>query len=158
MVLDGSVETTGRDGTTELAAADFPTGLFSTRLPAGSIATAVLVPHQPSDARFGYRRFLLREGEYPMTQSAVRLVATDGLIADVRVAIGGAGDRPRRVPEAEAHLAGRPLDASALEGFAEVVAANVHPSPDVRGSAWWKSRVIAATARRALEEALASST
>jgi CO/xanthine dehydrogenase FAD-binding subunit len=157
MALDGSIETRASDGATAYSATDFPTGLFSTRLPAGSIATAIRVPAQPAGARYGYRRFLLREGEYPMTQTAVRLVATDGSLSDVRVAVGGAGDRPRRILEAEAHLNGRPLDESTIEGFAEVVAANVHPTPDVRGGSWWKSRVIAATATRALEEALAVS-
>jgi carbon-monoxide dehydrogenase medium subunit len=163
MALDGTIETHGAPGThgtpggpeaSEFAAADFPTGLFSTRLAPGSIAPGVRVPAQHEDARFGYRRFLLREGEYPMTQTAVRIVPRDGRVVDARVAIGGAGDRPRRIPEAEAFLVGQPLDDQLLDDFAEVIAANVRPTPDVRGGTWWKTRVIAATARRALAEAL----
>ena len=157
MALDGTIETHGPSGTpsaSEYAAADFPTGLFSTRLAAGSIVAGVRVPAQPAGARFGYRRFLLREGEYPMTQTAVRIVPDHGRVADARVAIGGAGDRPRRIPEAETFLDGQPLNEQILDGFAEVVAANVRPTPDVRGGTWWKTRVIAATARRSLANAL----
>jgi carbon-monoxide dehydrogenase medium subunit len=120
----------------------FFTGLFETRLGPGQLLTGIDIGAQPEGATFGYRRFSFRPGEYPMCVAAARLEWNDGHCSVATVAVGGAGDRPLRLPAAEARLAGVPLaelDARRLlTGTRDLVS----PPPDVRGSGAWKARAV----------------
>ncbi|QJY48902.1 FAD binding domain-containing protein [Pseudonocardia broussonetiae] len=79
----------GPDGERTLPVADLVLGAGRTALAPTEILTAVLVPHQPVDARAAYLRFSRIQGNYS-TVNAAALV--DG--ESVRVAIGGATPRP----------------------------------------------------------------
>jgi carbon-monoxide dehydrogenase medium subunit len=154
MALDARYVHEGQAGRAEEDTADFATGLFETRLPDDSLLTAALVPRQPPGSRTGYARFLMREGEYPMTQCAVRLEMADGVVAGARLAVGGGGDRPQRLQDLEQWLVGTTPDPRLLAELQERVTRSVKPYPDVRGSAEWKAHVIGVIARRAMEDAL----
>lgn len=154
MVLDGWVEVISAAGPARIAATEFPTGLFETRLPTGGLLTALGVPAQPAGALYGYQRFMLREGEYPMTQAAVRVELHDGRLSEARLAVGGAGDRPMRLDAVEVWLDGAEPTPELLDEVAVRVRQAVTPYPDVRGSSAWKAQVVGVMAKRALAQAL----
>jgi carbon-monoxide dehydrogenase medium subunit len=138
------------------AAAEFFTGLFQTQLQPGELLVRIEVPEQPAAASYGYRRFLFRDGEYPMCVAAVRLEWADGRCSRAVVAAGGASDHPVRLAEAEQRLAGQLLrDADPrplLRGLRDAVS----PMTDVRGTARWKARVVEEVVADAVAEAAAA--
>jgi carbon-monoxide dehydrogenase medium subunit len=155
MALDATVVLAGPEGERRLPADDVATGLFRTRLAGDEILEAILVPAQPAGATTGYARFSLRDGELPLAQAAVRLDWSDGVVAGARIAVGGGGDRPMRLPQVEAALSGaRAADAGLARTMADRVRSLVRPFSDVRGPSDWKADVVAAITGRAIAEAL----
>ena len=157
IALDAAYETTDATGDRTIPASEFVTGLMQTRLDPDGLLVSIVVPAQPPNARFGYARFLMREGEYPMAQAAVRLVVASGSIASARVVVGGGGDRTQRLGAVEDWLVGVEADAATIGPEVKSrVEALVEPYADVRGSAGWKAEVVGVMAKRALTEALAA--
>ncbi len=76
----------------------------------------------------------------------------DGVIAEPRVGIGGAEARPRRIPEAEAALKGRPLEPETFQAAAEAAAQAVDPIEDIQADAEYRRDLVRAVTRRALEQ------
>lgn len=67
----------------------------------------------------------------------------DGRFGDVRIAAGALGPRPRRLPLAEAALAGKDLEHAALREFLSALAAEVDAAIPGRNSQAYKRRAIA---------------
>ncbi len=57
--------------------------------------------------------------EFALVSAAVALDIDGGTIRDVRVAAGGVGTKPWRLPEVEAALTGKPADAATLKAAAD---------------------------------------
>ena len=72
------------------------------------------------------------------------------VVAEARVALGGAGARPVRSLAAEAALIGRTLDREAVEAAGAAAAAEADPQTDAYASAWYRRRVLPVHIRRAL--------
>lgn len=145
----------GPGGTSERQRVEeFFTGFFETRLQADQLLTGIELDEQPGAASYGYRRFSFREGEYPMCVAAVRLEWDDGTCSGAAVGLGGAGDRPLRLPEAEALLVGVPLARTDVRQLLSGVRDLVSPAPDVRGSSVWKARVVEKVLVEAVQEAV----
>jgi carbon-monoxide dehydrogenase medium subunit len=153
LALDAEYIAASTGGTTTIAARDFVTGLLQTRLDPASVLVAIVVPPQPAGARFGYTRFLMREGEYPMAQAAVRLVLDAGTIVSARLVVGGGGDRTERLEAIEEWLVGSSAGPALGDEVKARVQASVHPYSDVRGSSAWKAEIVGVMAKRALIEA-----
>ena len=152
LALDARMVALTPAGETVYEAAAFGTGLFETCLAGEALLVRIEVPPQPVGARTGYSRFLLREGEYPMTQVCVRLGSTVTSCARRASPWAGPGTGRCDCAEVEAWLSGAPV-AGLPEAVKERVRHTVEPYPDVRGSADWKAQVVAAMARRAIAQA-----
>lgn len=123
---------------------DFFTGMFETRLDDHELLADLLVPRQPPTSTFGYRRFLYREGEYPLAVAACRLEwSRDGSCSDARIAVGGGDVHPKRLIPCERLLVGTRVDEDVLGALREVTRTELQPVADVRGSSDWK-RVVGA--------------
>jgi aerobic carbon-monoxide dehydrogenase medium subunit len=142
LAYQASLVVTGPGGRQEHRAEDFFTGLFETRLEPGQLLTAIEIGPQPDTATFGYQRFSFRAGEYPMCVAAVRLEREDGRCIAATVGLGGAGDRPMRLPEAEQRLVGADLADFDARRLLLGIRDLVNPPPDVRGTSAWKARVV----------------
>ena len=79
----------------------------------------------------------------------------DGVIADPRVGVGGAEDRPRRIPEAESALAGRAPGDAVFRAAGDAAADAVDPLEDNQADAAYRRDLVRAVTRRALERAAA---
>lgn len=79
---------------------------------------------------------------------AARITIEDGLVRDVRLALGGLARRVLRPVGAERVLRGAPLNAEAIARAAE--AAVIAPFDDAYSSAWYRARVFPVHLRRAL--------
>lgn len=135
---------------------DFYRGLFETRLEPDELLVSIDLPAAPTGVTFGYRRFQYRHGEYPMAVAACRLGWENGRCTGARVAVGGGGLHPRRLPELERVLDGGTADDVVAAAAAEAPFESLRPIADIRGSEGWKRRVVTELVRRTVADALAT--
>ena len=115
----------------------------------GEIITAVDLPPSP----FGAQAFYLKVRErssyaFALVSVAAALdVDASGRVRDAALALGGVAHMPWRVPEAEAALVGRPLDAGSIEAATEQLLRGARPLK--------QNGFKVALARRAVARALA---
>ena len=137
IVLGGSVEVTGQDGTRRVAADDFFAGFFETALSEGELLTAVGVPRRPGEP-WGYQKFVRRANDWAIVGAA----AIDG-----RIALANMGPTPLRARAAEQALAGGASPADA----AELAAEGTSPGEDIHADREFRQHLARVLTRRALE-------
>ncbi|MDX3525239.1 xanthine dehydrogenase family protein subunit M [Streptomyces sp. ID05-39B] len=131
--LEASVHLLGPDGGRTVAFADFLLRPGSTpndeqALRKGELITAVEIPALPRPLRSGYLKVRDRQSyEFALTSAAVALHIRGGVIREAKVAAGGVGTVPWKLPAVERQLIGeRPSKALWAEA-AEHAAAGARP-------------------------------
>ena len=120
VALDASVEVRGAGGERTVPLADFhrlpgDTPHIETVLEPGEVIAAITVPANPAARRSHYLKVRDRASfEFAVVSAAVALDMDGARIRQARVALGGVGTKPWRVPRVEAALAGASLDPAAL--------------------------------------------
>ncbi len=113
VALDASVEVGRTNGQRTVPLAELhrlpgDTPHLETVLEPGEVITAVTVPANPTTRRSHYLKVRDRASfEFAVVSAAVALDLDGRRIRQARVALGGVGTRPWRVPRVEAALAGR---------------------------------------------------
>jgi carbon-monoxide dehydrogenase medium subunit len=153
--LDARMVAKSVRGARTLPAAEFFQGAMSTGLAADELLAEVRLPVLPPDARFGFREFSRRAGDFAIAMALVVFRLDGGVMVQARVGVGGVEGRPRRIREAEVLLEGRRPGAEAFNDAAETVARSVAPLDDIRYPPVYRRDVVRAMARRALEDAAA---
>jgi len=153
--LGAEITALSTGGTRTIAAADFFAGIVTTALAEDELLAAVRLPLLSNDTRYGFCEFSRRAGDYAIAMSLATLRIEDGIIVDPRVGVGGAEATPRRIPEAEAALAGRPPEAAVLRAAADAAAGAIEPLEDIQADAAYRRDLVRAMTRRALERACA---
>jgi xanthine dehydrogenase YagS FAD-binding subunit len=134
MVLDATVVVTGQNGTRQIPIGDFhvvpgSTPGVETVLQPGEMITAIEVPASAAAKRSGYLKVRDRASfEFALVSAAVALELDGGTIRSVRVAAGGVGTKPWRLPEVEAALMGREADAATLKAAADQAGVGAKPA------------------------------
>jgi xanthine dehydrogenase YagS FAD-binding subunit len=96
---------------------------IETVLEAGEVLTAITVPASPAARRSHYLKVRDRASfEFALVSAAVALEMDGARIRQARIALGGVGTKPWRVPQVEAALAGATLDAAPLRSAAALAA------------------------------------
>ena len=125
IVLDAELELTGRNGVRKVAIGDFhkvpgDTPNVETVLEPGEMITGIEIPASAAAKRSHYLKVRDRASfEFALVSAAVALDVDGGTIRTARVAAGGVGTRPWRLPEVEAALTGKPATADTLKAAAE---------------------------------------
>ncbi|MET7335345.1 xanthine dehydrogenase family protein subunit M [Nonomuraea sp. NPDC005650] len=116
--LEAQVHLLGLDGERRLPFADFLLGPGTSpqreqALHPGELITAVEIPALPRPLASGYLKVRDRQSyEFALTSAAVALHVRGGIIRAAKVAAGGVGTVPWKLPAVEQHLVGeRPSDA-----------------------------------------------
>jgi carbon-monoxide dehydrogenase medium subunit len=142
-------------GTRELTADDFFDWAMTTNLAEDELLAEVRLPLLPADTRFGFYEFSRRAGDYAIAMALVTYRLDGGVMSDVRIGVGGAEGRPRRIEEAEVALSGQSPSAQAFAAAAEAAAAVVDPMEDLQANAKYRRDLVRTVTRRALERAAA---
>ena len=151
--LDARVVVRSRDGERELGAADFFTGPFTTELRPGELVVALRVPAAALGSAAGFRELSVRAGDFALASAAIVVTRDEaGLVCTARVVLGAVEPVPRRVPEAEQALAGRPLDDAAADEAARIAAASFDAVGDRVLDAATRRDAVRALVRRALDD------
>ncbi len=139
VAFDAVVHTAGLDGERTIPIDDFyllpgNTPQIEHPLAHGELITAIDLPPFPVAAGSLYLKFRDRQSyEFALVSTCAALTVTDGVVADVRVALGGVGTTPWRARRAEAELRGAP---ASDESFARAAAAELSIATPRRGNAF----------------------
>src|SRR5215213_6708309 len=128
VALEAVVEVRAASGQRSVPLVDFhrlpgATPHIETVLEPGEVVTTITVPANPAARRSHYLKVRDRASfEFAVVSAAVALDMEGGRIRQARVALGGVGTKPWRVPRVEAALAGAGLDPAALRTAAALAA------------------------------------
>src|SRR5829696_958334 len=120
VALDASLEVRGPGGQRVVPLAEFhrlpgDTPHIETVLEPGEVITAITVPANPAARRSHYLKVRDRASfEFAVVSAAVALHMEGGRIRQARLALGGVGTKPWRVPPVEAAIVGGSLDPATL--------------------------------------------
>ena len=102
-----------------------------TALRPGELITAIALPSLAFSGRSTYRKVRDRASyAFALVSVAAALELQDGVVKDVRIAVGGVAHKPWRATEAEAALVGRPANAASFRAAAEAELAEAVPLRD----------------------------
>jgi len=153
IAMDAEIVVARRGGVRTIAAADFFRDIFEVALEPGEIVTSVRIP-PPRGMRGTYVKFLpaSKDDFATVSVAATLQLAANGDCADVRLALGSVATTPVRARRAEEALRGKRITRETIETAAAIVAEEVDPLDDVRGSAGYKREMARVWTRRALAQ------
>jgi aerobic carbon-monoxide dehydrogenase medium subunit len=134
-------------------------GFYETALAPDEIMTELIVPDPAPGSRSAYLKYISRSSEdRPCVGMAVVVEnEPDGSCKDLRLVAGAVAEIPQEIESAEAMARGQGLSDSLIEEIAGAYAAGIEPLSDLRGSSWYRKQIIRVMARRAIQQAIASS-
>ena len=137
----------------EILAEHFFVDAYETSLAADEVLTEIRVPTPGAHRKCAYLKFGYLER--PSVGVAIAL-SLNGVVRDVRIAVGCAGPAPKRVAEAEALLNGKSKDeASRNLAQAVVIAAKASQAiSDLHGAQDYKEHIVGVLLKRAFQVAV----
>ncbi|MEU2025463.1 xanthine dehydrogenase family protein subunit M [Streptomyces sp. NPDC016469] len=127
---------------------------IETALPAGAVITGVTLPPAPAAAHSRYRKVRERASyAFAIGSVAAALDVRDGVVRDVRLALGAVASRPWRARTAERALTGGPADAAAFAAAAHAELAAARPLPGNGYKVTLMRNLVVAELTRLAEEA-----
>ncbi|MEK7784607.1 MAG: xanthine dehydrogenase family protein subunit M [Chloroflexota bacterium] len=159
IALNAIVRIAGPGGERRTPLVEFFTGPGTTVLEPGELMVALKVPRPTGPAL--YLKHSPREhmdiavvgvGLSLRWSSTLRVTATPTPTCEsARVVLGAVAPPPLRAQRAEEELLGGPLNAERIDRAAKLAAEEAKPIDDVRGSAWYRRRMVEVLTRRGLE-------
>jgi xanthine dehydrogenase YagS FAD-binding subunit len=134
--LDAAVELHSPSGTRVVALNDFyllpdDTPQRETVMAPGELITAVLLPPAGAGERSNYLKLRDRASfEFALVSAAVVVAREGDRIGRARVAVGGVGTKPWRLPQVEAALAGAPASREGIVAAAAHAGEGGRPLPE----------------------------
>ncbi|MEU6228911.1 xanthine dehydrogenase family protein subunit M [Streptomyces sp. NPDC047042] len=162
VMLDAVVEVESVRGVRRIPVADFhtlpgDTPHIETVLAADELITAVELPPVPVAANSRYRKVRDRASyAFALVSVAAALAVEDGVVKEVRLALGGVATKPWRATEAERVLLGGPATEEAFRLAAEAELAAAEGGPQNAFKIELARRTIVATLRQLLTEGSAA--
>ena len=155
VTLGAEIVLRSKRGTRTVPANDFFGGIMTTAREDDELLTEAQLPLLSADTRFGFCEFSRRAGDFALSMALATYRIKDGVMTEVRLGVGGAEERPRRIAEAEAALNGQKPEAAAFNAAADAAAGAIDPLVDHNTDAEYRRDLVRAMTRRALERAAA---
>jgi aerobic carbon-monoxide dehydrogenase medium subunit len=154
IALSASARIAGPAGQREIAVEDLVTGYLETALANNELITAVAIPPQTGRRSIYVKCTARTADDWPALGLAISVRAENGVADDPRLVIGAATETARRLPQAEAALAGRAMNDAVLREVGHAAAAEASVVADHHGSASYKRILIEVHLQRALRRVL----
>lgn len=151
IALDAEITLTRTGSERMVAADDFFTTMLTTVKEPDELLTGVSF-RTDFDA-WGFYEFARRHGDFAVIAAVVALRLEDDSIADARIALAGAGDRPLRVREAEDAIRGESLTVETAARASEIAREAVEPLEDIHGSSAYRKELVGVAVDRAMRGA-----
>ena len=143
------------DGERTIALEDFYSGFRQTVLRPNEMLRAIRIPPLKEDQQRGvFLKLGLRHAQAISVVDVAAVIGRDesGIVTDARIALGSVAATIVRVPAAENYLIGKTLDRETMAECGRLASAAVTPIDDVRGSAEYRSEMVAILVARALRQ------
>jgi xanthine dehydrogenase small subunit len=150
LVLGSRVELRGEGGSRTVGLEDFYQGYRRVDVRPGELVAAIHVPDPPDGSQLHLEKVAKRGYNDIASVSLAVLRTPDGAI---RIAAGGVGATPLLLPRTAAMLGGDLSDVAVLRSAWAVLAAEVSPIDDLRGSAAYKRSLLQHLLLAALDDA-----
>ncbi len=153
IALNAAVRIAGRKGERRVPLEDFFTGPGATVLTSGELLVAIEVP-LPAGPSLYLKHAPRMCMDIAVVGVGVALRGSDPLLQgceSARVVLGAVAPTPLRARRAEEELLDGPLTPERIERAARIAAEESKPIDDVRGSAWYRRRMVEVLTRRGLE-------
>ena len=146
----------GADGERTVPLEEFFLGLYTTLLEPGEILTEVVVPDPPPRTHTAYIKYTsLSAMDWPcLGVAAAATLAEDGSFDDLRVVLTSVSSRPLLVQGVADLARGKQVTDGLLAEIGRLAADQVDPTPDSRGSEWYKREMARVFAGKAVRAAL----
>jgi carbon-monoxide dehydrogenase medium subunit len=152
--IGATISVAGPDGTREIAADDFFTGVFETALQPGELVTAIRVSGTGAGGGAAYVKHAHPASGYAVVGVAAAVSVDGGSCTAARVAVGGAAPTAVRATHAEDALTGAAPTPEAIAAAAEAVPQALPETlSDTYASGEYRAHLATVLAKRALTSA-----
>ncbi len=132
---------------------DFSLGFMATALAPDEMIAAVELPIWRPGHGFGFHEFARRQGDFALAGAAALLdVGADNVVRRAALALFGVAEPPVRVDAAEAALAGKAIDSTAIQTAAAATWL-IEPISDIHAGGEYRRHLAQVLSARALVEA-----
>ena len=156
LALDAVISTQGPNGSRDISADDFFTGMFDTALDDAELITSVSFPVLGSGSGASYAKFANPASLYAVVGVAVHITADGGTCTSARIAITGAAPVAFRATAMENALVGSSLDDAGISAACANTPDEDEMLSDLSGSAKYRAHLCGVMAKRAIQAAAAS--
>ena len=133
LALGATIVVWGPGGERRIAAADFFTGIYETKLAPQDLLVAVEVPVARKGSVHFFQEFARRHGDYAIVGLAAQAMVDNGRFADLRLGFFAVGDRPV-LAKAAGKLTGVAVSRGLLDEAAAALSAELEPQEDQQAS------------------------
>ncbi|RID93324.1 xanthine dehydrogenase family protein subunit M [Gemmobacter lutimaris] len=152
LVLEAELELASPRGPRRLPLAEFLTGVRQTALAVDELLLAVHLPRKALTGRSAFQKLGARAHlVISIAMVAARLRLEGGVIAELALSAGACAPTARRLAAAETACRGLPLAEALARITPDLLAADLAPIDDVRGSAAYRLEAAAELTRRTME-------
>jgi 4-hydroxybenzoyl-CoA reductase subunit beta len=154
IALDASIELLGSSGSRSLPLADFyqDDGARPLKLLPGELVTGVRIPAQTAGMRCAYRKARVRAAvDFPLAGVAMRLLMSEGILTELRVALTGTNSQPILIEGSDA-LCNKAVGAESLAALGKLVQKQVSPMRSTVTASNYRRQVASVLAQRLLGE------
>jgi aerobic carbon-monoxide dehydrogenase medium subunit len=154
VACDAEIVAVGKAGSRVIKAGEFFQGPLTTALAADEIIVEIRLPAWPASRRWGFQEFARRRGDFALAAAAVFYDQhADGRARNAHIGVIGVGDRPLRLPAAEAELNGKAVDEATIAKAEAAASAAVDPDDDIHASGAYRKALVGTMVERALKAA-----
>ncbi|MCP4426930.1 MAG: xanthine dehydrogenase family protein subunit M, partial [Chloroflexi bacterium] len=150
IAMGASVVLVGASGARTLPLEDFFLGPGKSALQLGELLKAITVP-PPEGAAIYLKHAPRAYMDIAVVGVAVWLRMETDVCRAARIVLGAVAPTPLRARAAEAELIGHPLTDVRIAQAAKTAAGECSPIDDVRGSAWYRKRMVEVLVRRGVD-------
>jgi carbon-monoxide dehydrogenase medium subunit len=155
LALNAEMKCIGPGGERVIPAADFFTFAYTTALQSDEILTEVILPIPQSSSAGVYLKLERVAGDFAIASAAVQLsVDPNDVCNQIGIGVTGAGTVPQKALSVEMLLRGKKITPELIDEAGRLIQEGAEPIEDLRGSAAYKKKALAAILRRALRTAL----
>ena len=150
MVLGTYVNAVGPNGSRTMPIKDFFRGLYETALEPGELIVDIKIPFMPPNSKAVYLRYNSLSGnDWPCLGVAALAIRQNGRYQELRLGLGGVAATPLLIEGLDL-VKDQSLDDSVIEELLGVVDEQISPSSDMRGSEWYKRKMVRVFVKKAI--------
>jgi aerobic carbon-monoxide dehydrogenase medium subunit len=155
LALNAQMKCVGSQGERLISATDFFTFAYTAALESNEILTEIIFPVPNGGSVGTYAKLERVAGDFAIASAAVQMrLDSDGVCRSIGVGVTGGASVPQKAFSVETLLSGKKITPEIINEAAHIVQEGADPIEDLRGSAAYKKKALAAILKRALRDAV----